>query len=93
MVQNFRRGAPNRLHAVLKRGDAVDKVKSVRGGHSVCMSSVEDFDLAHRLEIFRFAPIHSLLLALAVGVAAALERLQWLLQGLGYITVVDHAAP
>ena len=38
-------------------------------------------------------PVGFLLLHLAVGIAAALQRLQRLLQGLGHIAVIDHAAP
>ena len=39
--------------------------------------------------------VHSgpFLLHLAVGITAALEGLQWLLQGLRYVAVIDHAPP
>ena len=54
---------------------------------------VEGLDGAGLLEFLRVCPVGFLLLQLAVGIAAALERLQRLLQGLRHIAVVDHAAP
>ena len=54
---------------------------------------VEGLDVAGLLEFLGVCPVGFLLLHLAVGIAAALQRLQRLLQGLGHISVVDHAPP
>ncbi len=45
------------------------------------------------LKLFVLAPVGFLLFHLAVGIAAALQRLQRLLDGLRYVAVVDQAAP
>ena len=45
------------------------------------------------LEVFVLGPVGPLLLHLAVGIAAAFQRLERLLQGLRHVAVVDHAAP
>src|SRR4030095_3885507 len=75
----------DRLHAVVVGSDAVDEVESVGGLIRECL------DLAGLLKIFVANPVCSLFLHLAVWVAAALNRLQWLLKGLRNIAVVDHS--
>ena len=88
MVENLRRCPPDRLHPVVVGGNAVDEIQGVGA-----VLLVEDLDVAGLLELLRVCPVGFLLLHLAVGIAAALERLQWLLQGLGHISVIDHAPP
>ena len=87
-VENPRRGAPDRLHAVVVGSDAVDEVQRVR-----IALGVRGLDIARLRELFGLGPLGPFLLHLAVGIAAALQRLQRLLQGLGHVAVIDHAAP
>ncbi len=87
MVEDLRRRPADRLHAVVVGGDAVDEIQSVGGPFLP-----SDFDLAV-LELFGLRPVGPLLLHLAVGIATALQRLQWFLQRLRHISVVDHAPP
>ena len=49
--------------------------------------------LTSSAEVLGLRPVGALLLHLAVGIAAALQRLQRFLQGLRYIAVIDQAAP
>ena len=87
MIENPRRCASNRLHPVVVGGNAVDEIQGVR-----TIVPVQNLHATGLLELFGFDPIGFFLLHLAVGITAALQRLERFLQGLGHISVVDHAA-
>src|SRR5581483_10818569 len=69
VLKNSCRGLRDFLHAIVERGDAVDEVQRLGS-----IAAIENFDAAG------FCPFGSLLLQLAVRIAAALERFQWFLQ-------------
>ena len=59
---------------------------------SALLAAVQNRHLARLLELGGFGPFGALLLHLAVRIAAALQRLQRLLQRLRHVAVVNHAA-
>ena len=60
---------------------------------SAAVVAIQELDVAGLLEVLVLRPVSLLLLHLAVRIAAALQRLERLLDGLRHVAVIDHAAP
>src|SRR5271167_4685535 len=93
VVQDLRRCPPDRLQPVIVGSNAVDTIQSVRTVTVGAMLLVQRLDRADLLKLLGVGPVGLLFFHLAVRIAATLQRLQWLLQRLRYVPIVNHAPP
>src|SRR5579864_334694 len=77
----------DRLHAFVVRDSAVDEIERFRPS-----TILENLDRTRLLELPGLHPIRALLLQLPIGISAAFEGLQRLLQRLRHVCVVDQPA-